>query len=45
MVVGLISLMSLAHGFDIDDISGIMYDREAMKLWSREYEPGWKPTI
>lgn len=29
-------------GFDIDDKTGIMYDREAMKLWSRNYEPGWE---
>lgn len=35
----------VGHGFDIDDISGRMYDREAMKLWAREYEPGWEPTL
>ncbi|MFC2123198.1 Gfo/Idh/MocA family protein [Bacteroidota bacterium] len=32
-------------GFDIDTESGRIYDREAMKLWSRHYEPGWEPTI
>lgn len=35
----------IGRGFDIDDQSGRMYDREAMKLWGREYEPGWEPTI
>ena len=33
------------RGFDIDDASGKMYDRDAMKLWGRTYEPGWEPTI
>ncbi|GAA4291047.1 Gfo/Idh/MocA family protein [Aestuariibaculum suncheonense] len=32
-------------GFDIDGISGRIFDREAMKLWSRTYEPGWEPKI
>ncbi|NNF32608.1 MAG: Gfo/Idh/MocA family oxidoreductase [Saprospiraceae bacterium] len=32
-------------GFDVDEKSGKMYDREAMKLWSREYEPGWEPKL
>jgi predicted dehydrogenase len=27
--------------FEVGD-NGIMLDREAMKLWSREYEPGWE---
>jgi len=35
----------IGHGFDIDSKSGMMYDREAMKLWGREYEPGWEPKI
>jgi hypothetical protein len=35
----------IGHGFDIDDVSGRMYDREAMKLWGRNYEPGWEPTL
>jgi len=29
------------NGFDIDVKTGKIYDREAMKLWSRTYEPGW----
>ena len=32
-------------GFDIDDKTGRMFDRDAMALWSREYEPGWEPTV
>jgi hypothetical protein len=35
----------IGKGFDIDDKTGIMYDRDAMKLWSRDYEPGWEPTV
>jgi len=32
-------------GFDIDDKTGKMFDREAMKLWSRTYESGWDPIF
>ncbi len=35
----------IGRGFDIDEKTGIMYDRDAMKLWGREYEPGWEPTL
>ncbi len=35
----------IGKGFDIDDASGRMFDRDAMKLWGREYEPGWEPVI
>jgi hypothetical protein len=35
----------IGKGFDIDEANGRMYDREAMKLWGRNYEPGWEPTI
>jgi len=35
----------IGKGFDVDDATGKMFDREAMKLWSREYEPGWEPVI
>ncbi len=35
----------IGHGFDIDNKSGIMYDREAMKLWGRDYDPNWAPKI
>ena len=31
--------------FDVDEKTGRIFDREAMKLWSRTYEPGWEPKI
>lgn len=31
--------------FDIDQDTGRIYDREAMTLWSRTYEPGWEPKL
>ncbi|MDT0688933.1 Gfo/Idh/MocA family oxidoreductase [Salegentibacter sp. F188] len=35
----------IGRGFEIDDKTGRMFDRDAMKLWSRTYEPGWKPEV
>jgi len=35
----------IGKGFDIDDKTGRMFDRDAMNLWGREYEPGWEPTV
>ena len=35
----------IGKGFDIDEKTGRMYDRDAMKLWSREYASGWEPTL
>lgn len=35
----------IGKGFDIDDKTGLVYDRDAMKLWSREYENGWEPKL
>jgi predicted dehydrogenase len=32
-------------GFDVDQQSGRIFDRDAMKLWSRTYEPGWEPKL
>lgn len=32
-------------GFDIDPKNGKMLSKDAMKLWSRDYEPGWEPKI
>lgn len=29
--------------FEVDSDNGRIYDRDAMKLWSRSYEPGWEP--
>ncbi|MEE9431877.1 MAG: Gfo/Idh/MocA family oxidoreductase [Melioribacteraceae bacterium] len=31
--------------FEVDEKTGRIFDRDAMKLWSREYEPGWKPKL
>ncbi|WP_117882337.1 Gfo/Idh/MocA family protein [Aureibaculum luteum] len=30
------------NGFEVDETTGRIYNREAMKLWSRTYEPGWE---
>ncbi|MCK5345543.1 MAG: gfo/Idh/MocA family oxidoreductase, partial [Candidatus Heimdallarchaeota archaeon] len=30
---------------EINSSNGHIFDREAMKLWSREYEPGWEPKL
>ncbi len=35
----------LDKSFEIDETSGRIFDREAMKLWSRSYEPGWEPKL
>tara|TARA_R110002050_G_scaffold172142_2_gene304422 strand:- start:20156 stop:21496 length:1341 start_codon:yes stop_codon:yes gene_type:complete len=35
----------IGHGFDIDPKTGVMYDRDAMKLWKRNYALGWEPKI
>jgi predicted dehydrogenase len=35
----------IGKGFDVDDNTGRIFDRDAMKLWGREYEPGWELTI
>lgn len=31
--------------FDVDTSTGHAYNRDAMKFWGREYEPGWEPTV
>lgn len=31
--------------FDVDTTTGHAYDREAMELWGRDYEPGWEPKV
>ena len=34
------------HTLNIDPSNGhILNDKEALKYWSREYEPGWEPTV
>jgi len=35
----------IGKSFDVDDVTGRIFDREAMKLWSRTYEPGWEPKL
>lgn len=35
----------LGRGFDVNTQSGHIFDKEAMALWGREYEPGWEPTL
>lgn len=35
----------IGHGFDVNPENGHIYDREAMNLWSREYESGWEPKL
>jgi predicted dehydrogenase len=35
----------IGHGFDIDNKTGMMFDREAMKLWGREYDSAWEPKL
>ncbi|NER17827.1 Gfo/Idh/MocA family protein [Spongiivirga citrea] len=31
--------------FEVDEVSGRIFDREAMRLWSRAYQPGWEPKL
>lgn len=35
----------IGKGFDIDHNTGRIFDRDAMKFWSRDYEPGWEPKL
>ena len=35
----------IGRDFEVDPSDGRIYNREAMKLWKREYEPGWEPKI
>ncbi|WP_136480783.1 Gfo/Idh/MocA family protein [Cognatitamlana onchidii] len=32
-------------GFKVDSKTGKMLDKDAMKLWSREYAEGWEPSL
>jgi predicted dehydrogenase len=35
----------IGKGFDVNSKNGQALDRDALKLWSREYEPGWEPKL
>jgi len=35
----------IGKGFEVDEQTGHIYDRDAMQLWRREYEPGWEPKL
>jgi predicted dehydrogenase len=35
----------IGKGFDVDENNGRAFDRDAMRLWKRDYEPGWEPTL
>ncbi|MCK5776089.1 MAG: Gfo/Idh/MocA family oxidoreductase [Bacteroidales bacterium] len=35
----------IGKSFEVDETTGRIFDRDAMKLWSRAYEPGWKPVL
>ena len=35
----------IGRGFDVNPVNGRALDRDALKLWSREYEPGWEPKL
>lgn len=35
----------IGKGFDVDDKTGKIFDRDAMKLWGREYAAGWEPKF
>ncbi len=35
----------IGKSFDINETNGHILDKDAMKLWSRTYEPGWEPKL
>ena len=35
----------IGRSIEVDENSGTIYDRDAMKLWKRTYEPGWEPKM
>lgn len=35
----------IGKGFDVDEKTGRILDNDAMKLWGREYAPGWEPQV
>ncbi len=35
----------IGKSLEIDETTGLIYDRDAMKLWKRAYESGWEPKL
>ena len=35
----------IGKSFEVDETNGRIFDRDAMRLWSRTYEPGWEPKL
>ena len=35
----------IGKSFEVDETNGRIFDRDAMKLWKRTYEPGWEPKL
>lgn len=35
----------IGKGVEVDENNGKIYDRDAMKLWGREYAEGWEPKV
>ncbi len=35
----------IGQDFEVDEKTGRIYNRDAMRLWEREYENGWKPEL
>ena len=35
----------IGKSFDVNTKDGHILNKEAMKLWGREYEPGWEPKL
>jgi hypothetical protein len=35
----------IGKSYEVCTETGKIFDREAMKLWGREYQPGWEPVL
>ncbi len=35
----------IGKSIEVDEKTGVIYDRDAMKLWKRTYESGWEPKL
>ena len=42
-------LMNISYrtgkSLEVNPENGHIYDKDAMQLWGREYEPGWEPKV